>query len=301
MNPAHLGLERLAGKTSRGGFDQDFVPKEFGIGGQDFGILCGPAEEVVAHRLAADAPGEDIHHHGPVVEHPPQIGFHRGFTGHARRRHVDTLAGDPAGCIVLRENGINLLEGRPLRIGGESRTIRGTEGDFGQGEVDSRRIGFFGVRFAQPLFRERNVAKNPVTRNATRIKSIGPQFHELLDDLNPFEIWIFGRIAFADGQSHGQGGQFRIDALRGIATVSVSDQTSITSIVRHNDESRQRRVIPESSRSPRLNHLARFREGEPPGEPSHPARTEPRPPGITKGHLGTVGLGTRRLNGITGN
>ena len=34
-----------------------------------------------------------------------------------------------------------------------------------------------------------------------------------------------------------------------------------------------------------LNHLARFREGEPPGEPSNPARTEPRPPGITKGHL----------------
>ena len=36
---------------------------------------------------------------------------------------------------------------------------------------------------------------------------------------------------------------------------------------------------------PSLNHLARFREGEPPGEPSNPARTEPRPPGITKGHL----------------
>ena len=37
-----------------------------------------------------------------------------------------------------------------------------------------------------------------------------------------------------------------------------------------------------------LNQVARFREGEPPGEPSHdPARTEPRPPRITKGRLVT--------------
>ena len=36
-----------------------------------------------------------------------------------------------------------------------------------------------------------------------------------------------------------------------------------------------------------LNHLARSWEGEPPGEPRrNPARTEPRPPGITQGHLG---------------
>jgi len=35
-----------------------------------------------------------------------------------------------------------------------------------------------------------------------------------------------------------------------------------------------------------LSHLARFREGEPPGEPiSQAARTEPRPPRITKAHL----------------
>ena len=35
-----------------------------------------------------------------------------------------------------------------------------------------------------------------------------------------------------------------------------------------------------------LNRLARFREGEPPGEPiSQAARTEPRPPRITKAHL----------------
>ena len=35
-----------------------------------------------------------------------------------------------------------------------------------------------------------------------------------------------------------------------------------------------------------LNAFARAREGEPPGEPRHhPARTEPRPPGITQGHF----------------
>jgi len=40
------------------------------------------------------------------------------------------------------------------------------------------------------------------------------------------------------------------------------------------------------SSSAALNHLARFREGEPPGEPiSQAARTEPRPPRITKAHL----------------
>ena len=48
-----------------------------------------------------------------------------------------------------------------------------------------------------------------------------------------------------------------------------------------------------------LNHLARFREGEPPGEPSHPARTEPRPPGITKGHLDQVRRDHRfRVNSV---
>ncbi len=41
--------------------------------------------------------------------------------------------------------------------------------------------------------------------------------------------------------------------------------------------------IPESSV---LNAIARSWAGEPPGEPRHhPARTEPRPPGITQGHL----------------
>jgi hypothetical protein len=35
-----------------------------------------------------------------------------------------------------------------------------------------------------------------------------------------------------------------------------------------------------------LNALARFWDGEPPGEPRlHPARTEPRPPGIKQGRL----------------
>jgi hypothetical protein len=37
------------------------------------------------------------------------------------------------------------------------------------------------------------------------------------------------------------------------------------------------------------NSLARFREGEPPGEPSsHVARTEPRPPRITTAHLAAL-------------
>ena len=37
---------------------------------------------------------------------------------------------------------------------------------------------------------------------------------------------------------------------------------------------------------PALNAFARSWEGEPPGEPrQHPARTEPRPPGITQGRF----------------
>ncbi len=48
-----------------------------------------------------------------------------------------------------------------------------------------------------------------------------------------------------------------------------------------------------------LNQLARFWEGEPPGEPSRePARTEPRPPGITKGHLESVLDHNPRFPGI---
>jgi hypothetical protein len=44
-----------------------------------------------------------------------------------------------------------------------------------------------------------------------------------------------------------------------------------------------RRIV---SVNPGLNAFARFREGEPPGEQRHlPARTEPRPPGITQGRL----------------
>ena len=40
-------------------------------------------------------------------------------------------------------------------------------------------------------------------------------------------------------------------------------------------------------RSPDLNHLARFREGEAPSEPFRWARTEPRPPRIRQSHLDT--------------
>jgi hypothetical protein len=44
------------------------------------------------------------------------------------------------------------------------------------------------------------------------------------------------------------------------------------------------RLPPDIQR--RLNRVARIGEGEPPGKPlSHPARTEPRPPRITRGHL----------------
>ena len=49
-------------------------------------------------------------------------------------------------------------------------------------------------------------------------------------------------------------------------------------------------------RSPRLNGFARSWEGEPPGEPRRiPARTEPRPPGITQGHLGPWTSGGERM------
>ena len=53
-------------------------------------------------------------------------------------------------------------------------------------------------------------------------------------------------------------------------------------------------MAPESRRS--LNALARSWEGEPPGEPRrHPARTEPRPPGITQGRLDLARRDERRF------
>ena len=56
----------------------------------------------------------------------------------------------------------------------------------------------------------------------------------------------------------------------------------VASRARHSRRAR----LPLAGNDLRLNAFARFWEGEPPGEPwHHPARTEPRPPGITQGHL----------------
>jgi hypothetical protein len=51
-------------------------------------------------------------------------------------------------------------------------------------------------------------------------------------------------------------------------------------------------LAPQSEIQDPINRLAGFREGEPPGEPlANPARTEPRPPKITKSHLSKIDRG----------
>ncbi len=58
---------------------------------------------------------------------------------------------------------------------------------------------------------------------------------------------------------------------------------------------RAQRPAPLGESRDRLNRLAQFREGEPPGEPSSKAaRTEPRPPRIAQAHL--VGRGSVRTS-----
>jgi hypothetical protein len=51
-------------------------------------------------------------------------------------------------------------------------------------------------------------------------------------------------------------------------------------------------LAPQSEIQNQINRLAGFREGEPPGEPlANPARTEPRPPKITKSHESKIDRG----------
>ena len=42
------------------------------------------------------------------------------------------------------------------------------------------------------------MAKYFLTGNSSRVKRIGPKLHELLDDVDPFEVRILGRIVFAE-------------------------------------------------------------------------------------------------------
>ena len=46
--------------------------------------------------------------------------------------------------------------------------------------------------------RERDVAEDFLAGSSRRVKRIGPKFHELLDDVDPFAVRILGRMAFAE-------------------------------------------------------------------------------------------------------